>query len=125
MRLAWTTREVAAPADVLWRLFVDVDVWPDWGPSVRAVTLDDDELRLGSTGTVRTAVGVELPFEITAIESGSSWSWKVAGIPATSHSVEPIDADRCRIGFGVPWPGAGYLAVCRVALRRFEVLATE
>ncbi|MFN3216539.1 MAG: hypothetical protein ACE367_08600 [Acidimicrobiales bacterium] len=47
-------------------------------------------------------------------------SWKVAGVPATSHAVEALGDDRCRAGFGVPVAAAPYLAVCALALRRIE-----
>lgn len=119
----WTTTEVDAPASEVWELLADPSMWPRWGPSVRRATIDGGELRTGATGTVTTAVGVRLPVEITRVEPGRSWRWKVAGIPATDHTVEPLGPRRCRVGFGVPLPAAPYLAVCRVALHRIEQLA--
>lgn len=123
MRVCWVTREIDASADIVWRLLVDTDVWPSWGPSVKAVTLDDDELRLGSTGTVQTVVGLRLPFQITAFDPGRSWSWSVAGIAATDHRVEPLGVGRCRAAFGAPWLASPYLVVCRRALMRLDKLA--
>jgi polyketide cyclase/dehydrase/lipid transport protein len=125
MKFGWVTREIQAPTETLWQLLVDTDVWPAWGPSVRAVRLDDDELRFGSTGTVRTVVGLQLPFEITGFEPGRSWSWSIAKFAATQHTVEPLGDHRCRVGFGVPWPAAPYLAVCRRALIRLDRLAVD
>lgn len=126
MRLLWTWREIDAPAAAVWRVLTDLDQWPQWGPTVRAATLDragEGPLLAGSTGTVTTLAGVDLPFEITELIEGRSWSWRVAGVPATSHAVEALGDERCRAGFGVPVPAAPYLAVCAVALRRIERMA--
>ncbi len=125
MRRLWTRRTIEAPASVLWELLTDLDRWPDWGPSLRAASLHDGRFEPGATGTLTPVVGPDLPFEITAVETGAGWAWKVAGIDATDHTVEPLGDDRCRVGFGVPWPVAPYLAVCGVALRRLDELATS
>ena len=125
MKKLWIRREVDAPAAVLWRLLTDLDRWPEWGPTVRRAVLDDVQFQRGATGTVSTVAGIDLGFEITDFDEGSSWGWKVAGVPATHHSVEPLDADRCRVGFGVPLIAAPYLAVCDVALRRLDTMASS
>jgi hypothetical protein len=72
---------------------------------------------------VTTAFGVTLPFEVTGYQEGARWGWTVAGVPATEHIVEPLGAERCRAGFGVPWLAAPYLVVCRVALSRLAGMA--
>jgi hypothetical protein len=51
-----------------------------------------------------------------------TWAWTVAGVPATTHTVEPAPGG-CRVAFGVPTPAAPYALVCRAALRRIERLA--
>lgn len=106
-------------------MLVSPDLWPHWGPSVRRAHFDAPRLATGVTGTVTTVFGVELPFEITDHAESRRWAWKVAGVPATDHTVEPAGPGRCRVGFGVPWPAAAYLAVCHVALRRLDRLAGE
>lgn len=121
------SRSIAAPPDVVWRLLTDLEAWPQWGPSVAGASIDTrsndtGELRLGTRGTVRTAVGVALPFEVTAFDDGRRWAWKVAGVTATDHRVEATP-DGCTVTFGVPWWAPGYLAVCAIALRRIERLA--
>lgn len=124
MRLLWVTTEIDAPASRLWELLVDPKQWARWGPSVRSAVLDDGVLAFGARGQVSTILGVTLPFEVTAFEPGAHWAWKVGGVGATAHTVESLGSDRCRVGFGVAWPAAPYLAVCRVALHRLDQLAT-
>ncbi len=120
MRRLWTHRVLDAPADVVWRLLIDPEHWPSWGPSVRRAVVDGPVIERGATGTVTTVGGVTLPFEITDYDEGTRWAWKVAGLPATDHTVEPVGPGRSRVGFGVPWPAGPYLAVCRLALARLE-----
>ncbi len=106
----------------MWGLLIDVGRWPEWGPSVRHATLATSRFELGSSGTVRTVVGLELPFEVTCFEEGRCWSWSVAGRPATDHVVEASGPDASRVAFGVPWIATPYLVVCRMALRRLDEL---
>ena len=116
------SRNIAAPPDVAWRLLTDLEAWSAWGPSVAGASIDTDELRLGTRGMVRTAVGASLPFEVIVFEDGRRWAWTVAGVPATDHRVDATPHG-CRVTFGVPWWAPGYLAVCAIALRRIERLA--
>lgn len=125
MKTVWVHRDIVAPAEEIWELLTNVDCWPDWGPTVRRAELHGESFAAGVEGTVTTAVGVSLPFEITECEAGRRWTWTVAGIPATDHAVEALGPQRSRAGFGVPWPAAPYLAVCAVALRRLESLAVN
>ncbi|RYJ05356.1 MAG: SRPBCC family protein [Actinomycetales bacterium] len=117
-------RDVEAPPDVVWRLLVDLDVWPRWGPSVRRAELTNGpELRLGSRGRVWTPVGLPLPFEVTAFEPGRHWAWSVAGVPATHHGVEPR-GDGTRLSMSAPTWAPAYLPVLATALRRIDRIAT-
>ncbi|MDG2027653.1 MAG: SRPBCC family protein [Acidimicrobiales bacterium] len=124
MKRLWIHRDIDAPAETVWELLTNPNKWPVWGPTVSGANLKAQSLSAGATGTVTTVLGRGLGFEVTAFEEGSRWAWKVAGIPATDHVVEHVGPDRCRVGFGVPWPAAPYLAVCRVALRRIDELAS-
>ncbi len=122
MRQSHVSCTIDAPADAAWRILIDVRRWPEWGPSVRSATVDGDghEISSGATGTVTTAVGLTLPYRITAWEPARTWTWRVGSIPATSHTVRPLTDRRCEVSFGVPWVAAPYLAVCRIALGRIE-----
>lgn len=125
MKKLWIHREIDAPAEALWELLTDLEQWPKWGPSLRRADLRSDRFERGATGTVTTIVGLGLPFEVTDFVDGAQWAWNIAGLPATDHTVASLGADRCRVGFGVPWAAAAYLSVCTVALQRLERLATE
>lgn len=123
MRNVWVERTIDVPAPVVWRLLTEVEHWAEWGPSIRGAAIDGGRLRPGATGTITTVGGLTLPFEITSFVEGRSWGWDVAGIGATDHRVEVLDAGRCRAGFGVPRVVAPYTIVCHAALRRLDALA--
>jgi uncharacterized protein YndB with AHSA1/START domain len=119
----WTVdRHIHAPAHVVWRILVDLDAWPRWGPTVAGAELDGTAFDLGATGRVWTPVGVPLPFTITELDPGRSWAWRVAGLPATRHGVEP-DGASCRAWMSAPVFAPAYLPVLAVALRRIEKMA--
>ena len=111
-----------ASSDVVWRLITDTRAWPRWGPTVRAVDCPERYIRAGSTGRVRTPFGIWLPFTIEQFEPQRYWDWRVGGVYATGHRVEPRGPDRCELFFTVPIWGAGYGIVCRAALNRIERL---
>lgn len=117
--------DIAAPAERAWHELIDLDCWPQWGPTVRSARLRGGTRRLyaGATGSVQTAVGIWLPFEISNWEDSPltrSWAWQIGGLPATTHTVITTGPLHCRIEMGVPWWAPGYLAVVAVALRRIR-----
>jgi len=118
------TRRYRCPSQLAWSVLTDVATWPRWGPSVTAVRLDGQELGPEATGQVRTPVGLWLPFAITRWDEGHRWGWRVAGVPATGHRVEP-DGQGCRIAFEVPVLAAPYVVACRIALRRLAAVLEQ
>jgi hypothetical protein len=118
-----TARSMPASPEAAWRVLTDLDAWPVWGPTVQGAELSEPgPLRLGSRGKVWTPVGVPLPFEVTEFDDGREWAWRVAGVPATRHTVT-AHRDGCRVTFGVPVWAPPYLIVCALALKRIEGLA--
>jgi hypothetical protein len=122
--------DVAAPAGAVWDELVEVGRWPGWGPTVRAARLDDGTGRLhaGATGSVQTAPGLWLPFTVDDWQDDGqrrAWSWRVAGVHATEHSVTATGPSRCRVEMSVPWWAPAYLGVVAVALRRIRRRAEE
>ena len=121
----WTvSRRIPAPADTVWQLLTDLDVWPVWGPTVAGAELDRGGFELGATGKVWTPVGVPLPFTITELDPGRTWAWRVAGVPATRHGVEPAPGG-CRAWMSAPVWAPAYLPVLAVGLRRIGDMAVD
>jgi hypothetical protein len=113
-------RTVAVPAPAVWDVLTDLEAWPQWGPSVqRADLTEPGPLTLGSHGRVWTPIGVALPFTITEFDAGRLWAWRVAGVPATRHGVDP-GAGGCRVWMSAPVWAPAYLPVLAVALRRID-----
>jgi hypothetical protein len=113
---------IRAPSPAVWNLLVDTSRWADWGPSIRAVECSDRILSPLSSGRIETVLGFSVPFVVTHFEPGRAWSWRVFGIPATTHSVESLGKSRCRLLFGVPILIFPYLLICLVAIRRIADL---
>lgn len=123
MRTLAASLEVQAPAEIVWDHLTRYDQWPEWGVSIRSVDASGERVEPEATGYVTTVVGVRLPFVITDVEPGASWSWNVAGLPATGHEVAAIDSQRCTVRFTVPWLFAPYLVVLKASLRTLRAFA--
>ena len=116
---------IHAPAPRVWRLITDTHSWPRWGPTVRAVECSQRFIHAGSTGRVRTPFGIWLPFVVEVFEPERYWDWRVGGIAATGHRVEPRGSHQSVLSFSVPDWALGYGIVCRLALARIERLLTD
>ena len=124
-RMPAVERFIPARPEAVWNVLVDLDAWPQWGPSVqRAELADSGPLTLHSHGKVWTPFGVALPFTITEFDDGRSWAWEVGGIGATRHGVDS-DGNGCRAWMSVPLWAPAYLPVCAIALRRIASLAAD
>ncbi|WP_372681043.1 SRPBCC family protein [Desulfosarcina sp.] len=119
------SRQLDAPANRVWRLITDTRTWPVWGPSIRGVDCQHRYIRAGSNGRILTALGVWMPFVVGIVEPESYWDWRVAGVAATGHRVEPLGPNRCRLTFTVPGWAFGYGLVCRLALMRIDRLLMQ
>lgn len=117
--------DVAASDRLAWAELTELGCWSKWGPTVRSARLDDgsDRLSAGATGSVQTIVGLWVPFEVIEYADQAprrTWSWRVAGVPATTHAVLTRGPSRCRVEMGVPWWAPAYLGVVAPALRRIR-----
>lgn len=123
MRPVRASVEIAAPVNAVWPVIAEFRWWPSWGPTVRAVAAEATSVAPGVRGRIQTPIGMWVPFEITNVEPGRSWTWTVAGIRATGHHVTALGPDRTRVDFTVPGWFAPYAVVLHAGLRRVKKLA--
>jgi hypothetical protein len=117
--------DIAAPSELAWQELVQLRNWPQWGPTVSGARLDGggDRVFAGASGSVQTPVGVWLPFRVSGWEDVGprrTWSWRVGGVPATTHTVIEQGASRCRVEMSVPLLAPAYLGIVAMALRRIK-----
>jgi uncharacterized membrane protein len=68
--------EIAAPPQLVWDVFTDVEHWPDWTSSVTSlVGLDAPALAVGRRFAIKQPGMSKLVWTVTEIEPGSSWTW--------------------------------------------------
>jgi len=111
-----------APTSRVWQLITDTETWPCWGPSVRKVDSPERFIRTGLKGRILTPFGIWAPFSIEKFQPERYWDWRVSGIPATGHLVEPMDSHKSRLIFTVPAWALPYGFVCRIALNKIKQL---
>ena len=115
-----------ASPDAVWDLITDTTRWAEWSPTVAAVESDDRHVGPGSEGRLQTRLGLWVGFTVSDYEPGRLWRWKVTGIPATGHRVEPVgtgsDPGAARVVIEVPVWAAPYAGISAIAVRRIEQL---
>lgn len=115
---------IPSPPELAWDHISLFDHWPSWGVTITAVEPPSGRVRPGIEGRVKTIAGTWLPFRITDVRDGAFWTWRVAGVAATGHLVEP-DAEGCRVTFTAPWWAPFYLPVLSRALRTLSRMLAD
>ena len=68
--------EIAAPPQLVWDVFSEVERWPDWTASVTSlVGLDGPTLAVGQRFAIKQPGMQKLVWKVTEINPGSSWTW--------------------------------------------------
>jgi uncharacterized membrane protein len=90
---------IDAPADLVWRLTVDVANWPSFVPTVRqARRLDPDPLRVGSATRLKQPGQPSAVWTVTRLDPPREFTWETRrpGLRmAGSHRVEALPSG-CR-----------------------------
>jgi uncharacterized protein YndB with AHSA1/START domain len=90
--------EIAAPASIVWEVFVAVERWPEWTASVeRVVPLDGPALEVGRRYEIKQPRLPKVVWEVTELDPGHSWTWRQRSLGSkvsATHEVVPQDAGR-------------------------------
>jgi len=110
----------AAPATV-WRVWSDVNHWPEWNPDMNDSRLDG-LLKLGATGMINTKSGGRHDVVVTHYEEGRSFELEGTALPGTKMAIRATitpNASGSRItqGFeprGLLTPLVGPMMSCQI-----------
>lgn len=78
--------ETTAPADRVWRVWSDINHWPEWNPDMKESRLDG-ALKLGATGMINTRSGGKHDVVVTHYEEGRSFELESTALPRTKMAI--------------------------------------
>jgi hypothetical protein len=70
----------------VWRVWSDVNHWPEWNPDMKESRLDGP-LKLGATGMINTKSGGKHDVVVTYYEEGRSFELESTALPATKMAI--------------------------------------
>ena len=78
--------ETSAPPATVWRVWSDVNHWPEWNPDMNESRLDGT-LKLGATGMINTKSGGSHDVVVTHFEDGRSFELESTAMPGTKMAI--------------------------------------
>lgn len=103
------TIAIDAPPAVVWEVVADVESWPEWTRSVRAVErLDDGPFGLASRARIRQPGFPPMVWEVTSFAAGRSFTWttRSPGVESrASHELAGPDEGPTTVTLGVSQEG--------------------
>jgi uncharacterized membrane protein len=104
------TTTVDAPADLVWRTVEDVEKWPEWTPTMTEIHLHGDDLRDGSTATVRQPKQPVRTWTVTEVVEGRSFTWTSTGRGLRMSAEHAVATEDGRTNVRLTFSLAGPLA---------------
>jgi len=99
-----------APAEAIWRLWLDVEAWPRWDDQLEWARLDEDraEVRVGVTGLLKSRGSAAARFEIVRVdETGYAFTTRLpAGTLRVTRELARAEAG-WRVSHDVRFEGVG------------------
>src|SRR5579871_2785451 len=80
------SRETRASAADVWRVWSDVDAWPEWNPDMKESKLNGP-LQVGTTGVINTRSGGRHDVVVTHLEPGKSFELESSAMPGTRLAI--------------------------------------
>src|SRR4051812_46355328 len=80
------TLDTRATPDVVWRIWADVNTWPQWNPDMKESRLDGP-LRVGATGMVNPRSGGKHDVRVTHLDAGRSFELESTAMPMTRMAI--------------------------------------
>jgi uncharacterized membrane protein len=75
-----TRIDVEAPVEQVWEVLREVELWPEWAPTVTSVRrLDDGPLAVGSRVRVEQPRIPPTEYVVTELEPSRSFTWVATG----------------------------------------------
>jgi uncharacterized membrane protein len=112
------TIDVAAPAQLLFEVYTDVERWPEWTASVTSVErLDQGPLSVGSRARIKQPRLPAAVWEVTEVVAGHSFTWMARGpgIITTGSHVVPRQRVGARSESPHHWNRPGCSVRCSVS----------
>ena len=78
--------ETTAPPATVWRVWSDVNHWPEWNPDMKESRLDGP-LKLGATGMINTKSGGKHDVVVTHFQDGRSFELESTALPGTKMAI--------------------------------------
>jgi uncharacterized protein YndB with AHSA1/START domain len=81
-----TSLETKASPATVWRVWSDVNHWPQWNPDMNESRIDGP-LKLGATGMINTKSGGKHDVVVTHYEDGKSFELESTALPGTKMAI--------------------------------------
>ena len=78
--------ETAAAPDRVWRVWSDVNCWPEWNPHMKESRLDGP-LQVGTRGMINTRSGGKRDVIVTQFEDSKSFELESTALPMTRMAI--------------------------------------
>jgi uncharacterized membrane protein len=92
---------INANADEVWRVYADVERWPEWTQSVRSVRYESgDTLKAGAVVRIEQPKLPKAEWHVEKVDLGRTWTWIAhgPGVRTTAiHTVDAIDDHTTRV----------------------------